>query len=398
MNSFKYRVYDSSGHEQKGEISAESELKARLALEQQGLLVVSLQQVQKSVQLSLFSNNQLTLDDMEFITAELSLLLRSGVKIDKSLQILARGKAGTAAGRMLTDLSDKVKRGEALATALSAYPVFDSLYINLVRMGEASGELPQIFAGLAQDLKFRKELKAKIFQALTYPMVVMTVCVLAVFFVFNFIVPQMAGLFDNAKNLPSYTTFVLNVSSWMQQYQFYALAVLVAAGFAFREALKQAQVQLWLDDVLIKLPLFKTAIVQVERIRFNTSMALMLNAGVTLDQAIELAAGTVKNRVVRQTLLNARTKIKRGTRLTDAFAGNAIYPDFLLSLLEVGEESGQLMAVFAEIADRSRNQFAGWAARIASLLEPLMIVVMGAIVGSVVVVMLLSIMSLNDGF
>ncbi|WP_306520503.1 type II secretion system F family protein [Rheinheimera sp.] len=398
MNSFKYRVYDSSGHEQSGEVQAESELKARLLLEQQGLLVVSLQQVQAQVKLSLFSNNQLTLDDMEFITAELSLLLRSGVKIDKSLQILARGKAGTAAGRMLTELSDRVKKGESLATALAAYPVFDSLYINLVKMGEASGELPQIFAGLAQDLKFRKELKAKIFQALTYPMVVMTVCVLAVFFVFNFIVPQMASLFDNAKNLPSYTTFVLNVSSWMQQYQFYALAALIAAGFACREALKQPQIQLWLDDVLIKLPLFKTAIVQVERIRFNTSMALMLNAGVTLDQAIELAAGTVKNRVVRQSLLNARTKIKRGIRLTDAFAGNAIYPDFLLSLLEVGEESGQLMAVFTEIADRSRNQFASWAARIASLLEPLMIVVMGAIVGSVVVVMLLSIMSLNDGF
>lgn len=398
MNSFKYRVYDSSGHEQQGEVQAESELKARLALEQQGLLVVSLQQVQAQVKLNLFSHNQLTLDDMEFITAELSLLLRSGVKIDKSLQILARGKAGTAAGRMLTDLSERVKKGESLAAALSAYPVFDSLYINLVKMGEASGELPQIFAGLAQDLKFRKELKAKIFQALTYPMVVMTVCVLAVFFVFNFIVPQMAGLFDNAKNLPSYTTFVLNVSNWMQQYQFYALAALIAAGVAFRQALKQTQVQLWLDDVLIKLPLFKTAIVQVERIRFNTSMALMLNAGVTLDQSIELAAGTVKNRVVRQTLLNARTKIKRGIRLTDAFAGNAIYPDFLLSLLEVGEESGQLMAVFSEIADRSRNQFANWAARIASLLEPLMIVLMGAIVGSVVVVMLLSIMSLNDGF
>lgn len=398
MQKFKYRAYDNSGHDQHGEVLANTEVDAREQLIQQGLLVVSIKRIGLTGELSFLNRAQISSSDLEFITTELSLLLRSGVKIDKGLKILAKGKAGTAAGQMLSDIADKVKRGETLANAMSEYNIFDSLYVNLVRMGEASGELPKIFSGLAQDLKFRQELKSRIMQALMYPMVVMVVCILAVFFVFNYIVPQMASLFDETRNLPGYTIFVLNVSTWMQQYQFYALGILILMAVVFRKALQKPELSLALDDVLIRLPVFRTAILQVERIRFNTSMALMLNAGVTLDRSIELATKTVKNRLISQNLTNARTKIKRGVRLTEAFRGNPVYPDFLLSLIEVGEESGQLASVFEEIAERCRNQFGAWASRLASLLEPIMILFMGVIVGSVVVIMLLSIMSLNDGF
>ena len=123
-----------------------------------------------------------------------------------------------------------------------------------------------------------------------------------------------------------------------------------------------------------------------------------LDAGVKLDNAIELAAGTVKNSALRQSVASARAKVKRGVSLTEALSSTPIYPDFYLSLLEVGEESGQLSVVFEEIASRSRNDFSSWTTKVTSLLEPLMILFMGGVVGSVVVVMLLSIMSVNDSF
>lgn len=398
MAIFEYKAYDSSGATVNSELTSNTLESAKLSLESEGLFLVSIKQKSTSEPLQLFRSEKLTLDELEFITSELSLLLRSGVKIDKSLHILSKGKTGTASGKLLSELSQSVKRGESLACALSHHPDFDNLYVNLVKVGEASGELSKVFAGLAQDLIFRKELKSKITQALTYPSVILVVCILAIVFVFNFIVPQMGGLFEGNDNLPSYTLFLLGASQWMQSYQWFLLAGVILSGIGIKVAMQKGLITDQLDETFIKLPVIKSAIHQIERIRFNTSMALMLDAGVQLDKAIELASGTVKNKQLRQGLLSAKAKIKRGISLTEALSASPIYPDFFISLLEVGEESGQLTPVFEEIANRSRNDFGSWTSRVTSLLEPLMILIMGGIVGSVVVVMLMSIMSVNDGF
>lgn len=398
MARFKFKAYDSTGAVINSEVQGESLDAVKALLSAQGMLLVAINEVGNSRSPALFSANRLTLDELEFITSELALLLRSGVKIDRSLAILAKGKSNTASGKLLADLSQAVKRGESLAEALSQHPHFDNLYVNLVRMGEASGELASVFAGLARDLKFRKELKAKIVQAMTYPLVIFCVCLLAIVFVFNFIVPQMGSLFEQNADLPVYTAFLLAASQWMQSYQWWFLSIVVLGVAAIKLLLQRGQLDSVLDDALIRLPVFRNAICQIERIRFNTSMALMLDAGVKLDNALELASGTIKNSHLRQTTLTARGKIKRGVSLTAALSNNPLYPDFYLSLLEVGEESGQLSLVFEEIASRSRNDFGNWTNRLTSLLEPLMILFMGGIVGSVVVVMLLSIMSVNDGF
>ena len=398
MAVFEYKAYDSSGNIVSSVIDSDTLENAQTKITSQGLLLLSLKPKQTTTGVSLFSSDKLSLHDLEFITSELALLLRSGVKIDRSLHILSKGKANTPSGRLLAELSLAVKRGESLTDALARHKHFDSLYLSLVRMGEASGELAEIFAGLARDLKFRKELQAKITQALVYPTVIFAVCVVAILFVFNYIVPQMSGMFENAENLPVYTSFLIGASNWMQQYQWWLLLVIALAGVGAKVAAQKGLLSRWLDQHLIKIPLIKGAIVQIERIRFNTSMALMLNAGVKLDTAIELAAGTIKNTLLRNSVATAKAKVKRGVGLTESLSNSPIYPDFYLSLLEVGEESGQLSQVFEEIASRSRNDFSSWTTKITSLLEPLMILFMGGVVGSVVVVMLLSIMSVNDTF
>lgn len=398
MARFKFKAYDTSGTVVNSETQADSLEAAKAALAAQGMLLVAINEVTGNRPSAILSSSKLSINELEFITSELALLLRSGVKIDRSLAILAKGKNNSASGKLLADLSNAVKRGDSLADALSQHPHFDNLYVNLVRMGEASGELASVFAGLARDLKFRKELKAKIVQAMTYPLVIFSVCLLAIVFVFNFIVPQMGSLFEQNADLPFYTAFLLAASNWMQSYQWWFLAAIILTGMGIKLLLQQGKLDTWLDDTLIRLPVFRNAICQIERIRFNTSMALMLDAGVKLDQALELAAGTIKNSQLRQLTIGARGKIKRGVSLTQSLQNNPLYPDFYLSLLEVGEESGQLSQVFDEIASRSRSDFGSWTSRLTSLLEPLMILFMGGIVGSVVVVMLLSIMSVNDGF
>jgi type II secretory pathway component PulF len=398
MTNYLYQAYDINGGRLEGIIEADSLDSAKQKLKQQKLIVISVKVDKKSsTNIQLFERTKVSLDELEFITSELAMLLKNGVKIDKSLGILQRNKPNGPASKLLNDLYIAVKRGDTLSDAMQAHPeVFDLLYINLVRLGEASGDLAHVFVKLSIDLKFRSELKRKIIQSLTYPLVIFSVCILCILFIFNYIVPQMSGLFDGLPEIPIYTEILLDVSKWMQSYQWFLFAAIIASVVGLISAFKNPIAKRALDELMLKLPLIKGAQLVIERIRFNSGLTMMLDAGISIDKAIGLAAGSVNNRFIRQGLLAAREQIKKGESLTISLGRSPIYPDFFQSLLEVGEESGNLAPVFDEIASRSRSDFESWADNMTSILEPLLILTMGGIVGSVVVTMLLSIISVND--
>lgn len=398
MSIFIYQAYDSHGGRIDGQIEADSFEEAKQELKKQKLTLTSLK-ADKEVtnSFTLFERNKISLEELEFITSELAILLKNGVKIDKSLSILHRNKPQGPASKLLYELHTAVKRGSMLSDAMAEQPeVFDLLYVNLVRLGEASGDLAYVFVKLSADLKFRSELKRKIIQSLTYPMVIFAVCILCILFIFNYIVPQMSGLFDGLPELPIYTEILLNVSSWMQSYQWFLFLGIIACVAALIGAFRNPVAKQRLDEIMLRMPLIKGALLVIERIRFNSALTMMLEAGISIDKALELAAGSVNNRFIRQGLIAAKEHIKKGAGLTESLGRSPIYPDFFLSLLEVGEESGKLAPVFEEIASRSRSEFESWADNMTSILEPLLILTMGGIVGSVVVTMLLSIISVND--
>ena len=398
MALYKYQAYDVNGGRLEGSINAETLESAKGKLVQQKLIITSLKAEKVTAEgIILFERKKVSLEELEFITSELAILLKNGVKIDKSLSILQRNKPNGATSKLLNDLYMAVKRGSMLSDAMQEHPeVFDLLYINLVRLGEASGDLAHVFVKLSIDLKFRSELKRKIIQSLTYPLVIFSVCILCILFIFNYIVPQMSSLFDGLPEIPIYTEILLNVSQWMQNYQWFLFAAIVASIVGLVSAFKNPIAKRTLDELMLKMPLIKGAQLVIERIRFNSALTMMLDAGISIDKAIELAAGSVNNRFIRQGLLAAKEQIKKGESLTASLGRSPIFPDFFQSLLEVGEESGKLAPVFEEIASRSRSDFESWTDNMTSVLEPLLILTMGGIVGSVVVTMLLSIISVND--
>ncbi|MBD58453.1 MAG: secretion system protein [Pseudoalteromonadaceae bacterium] len=397
MALFNYKAYDSSGAKSEGLIEATSEQDAISKLKAQKLLPYSVNEEQKKSSLGLLFQSKVSLADLEFLTAELSLLLATGVRIDRGLDIIRRTKAKASLAQMLANISSSIKKGSSLSQALRAYPdVFDNLYCNLIELGEASGNLSEIFAGIAKDLKFKRELQRKIIGSLTYPCVILFVCILSIFFIFNFIIPKMADMFGQLSTLPWYTQLMLSISEWMGNYQvFLALAVMLSVP-ALIWASKQADFQRWWHKTALKLPVIANASITVERIRFNSGLSLMLKAGVPIDQALELAAGNIKNHVLNHEMNIARKKVKRGSQLTPTLQQTSLYPPFYISLLEVGEESGNLDIVFDEIANRSRQDFETWTDNMTSLIEPLMILFMGGFVGGIVVIMLMSMISLND--
>ena len=219
--------------------------------------------------------------------------------------------------------------------------VFDPLYCNLIELGEASGNLSEIFRDLAKDLKFKRDLRSKIIGSLTYPLVIFFVCLLSIFFIFNFIIPKMAGMFSGADDLPWYTQAMLDTSAWMTQYQGLLVVGLIAGIFTIIAGAKQSRVQKWWQGISLKLPVIKRAVLLVERIRFNSGLAMMVKAGVPIDKALGLSTGNIKNQSLHREMTIAKQKVQRGSALTPAFKQTSLYPDFFCFFTRSGGRVGQ---------------------------------------------------------
>lgn len=397
MTVYTYKAYDRSGAKVDGQLEANDKILAFAELKKQGLMPTEVKELPTEANGIFIFNKKVSLSDLEFLTSELSLLLESGVRIDRGIDIIKKTKAKPALAKLLNDISKNLKKGGSLAESFKEHDkIFDPLYCNLIELGEASGNLSEIFAGLAKDLKFRRELQRKIISSLAYPLVIFFVCLLSIFFIFNFIIPKMATMFEGADNLPWYTDAMLSTSEWMIQYQGLLFLGIIGGVFGLIAAFKRPAFAKWWQNFSLKLPIIKKATITIERIRFNSGLAMMVKAGVQIDRAIGLSAGNIKNQHLKREIDIVKNKIKGGSALTPALKQTSLYPDFYISLLEVGEESGNLERVFNEIANRSRQEFESWTERMTTMLEPLMILFMGGFVGGVVVMMLLSMVSINE--
>src|SRR5690606_15109244 len=320
MPQFEYEGFDKSGARVNGSIAADSLMQAQQQLKQQGLLLKTVkEETALSQSESLFSTDKVGIADIEFLTAELSLLLDSGLKIDKGIELLKSANKKPSLTRLLNKISAELRSGKQLSQVLAGFPeYFDPLYINLVSIGEKTGKLADIFRQLAEDLAFRRDLQKKISQALTYPMVILFVCIASVLFIFNYVVPNMATMFERQQDLPFYTTLLLSTSAWLQQYQWYLFIALLLAGFALVQGKKQPAFQQRWQWLAIRLPVVSSAIMLVERIRFNSGLAMMLQAGVAVDQAMDLANGNIRQPELSAEMQIAIGKIKRGEQLSAA--------------------------------------------------------------------------------
>lgn len=391
MNRYSYKAFDQAGTPLNGVVSAQDQDDARQQLKARGLLVRDLQPEQK--RRNFIINKKLSLSDLEFLTAELSVLLDAGLKIDKGVEVLARSASKPAQAELLNKISGDLKKGLQLSQVLRQTGVFDALYINLVEIGEATGQLAQMFRKLAEDLAFRRDLQQKVTQAMTYPAVVLSVCLGALLFILNFVVPNMAQMFRGQQDLPIYTEILLGTADWFGQYQWFLLLFLLGLAALVKSSWHKPQWQAVISRTQLRLPFLRTLTLLLERIRFNGALSMMLNAGVSIDQAMTLAAGSVRQPQLRHELESAIARVKRGEQLSAVLGQSRIYPQFYQSLLVVGEETGELGRIFNEITHRSQKEFSQWVLRFTSLLEPLMILFMGGLVGGVVVILMMSITS-----
>ena len=399
MATFKYVAYDANGKKVESTVEADNQgIAQQILVQERKLMVSAINEVKAGGGgISLFSRRKAGGRDLEFLTSELSLLLESGVKFDKAVDLLAKAKRSTPIGEVLGQISGKLKSGSTIADAFGHFgKLFNNLYVNLLKIGEESGALAPVFQGLTRDLRYRNDLRQTIIQATTYPLIILAVCVLSVVLIFNYIVPNMASLFDGVEDLPIQTRAILAMSDWMIAYQFYVLAIFVAITAAIIHNRNNPKMQQWFHQRSRLVPGVRHVVDMSERIRFCSSMSLLLNAGIAMDQAVRLSAGNSANSEIRRELEGVGDQIRKGTHLSKALSDTTLFPELFVSLIEIGEESGEVTRIFTDLSERSRNEFTNWVNRVTSLLEPLLIITMGLFVGGIVVTMMLSVMSINQ--
>ncbi len=394
---FEYKAVDAQGGRHQGFIEAVDKLEAQQKLMADGIHPLEINALSSSTSIRGLFEKGVSLDELEFFTSQLSLLLESGVRVDKGIDIILQSNVNPALNRLLAKISSSLKKGTSLSEAFSEHDdLFDPLYINLLKIGETSGNLPEVLNRLADDLKFRKELKSQISQALTYPSVIMAVCVLAVYFVLTFIVPKMAGIFTDISQAPWYTQVIIGVSNFFVENEVFIIGgvvlAIVSLSYAFKQPHIRSKIYVWAS----RLPGVGNIILTAERIRFASSMAMMLDAGLQLDTTLELTSNTLKHEDLKRDTKQALKQLKSGKQLSAVLSKTRIFPDFFLSIIKVGEETGTLPKVFKEVAERSRGDLDQVIKKLTTLLEPLMLVFMGGFVGGIVISMLMSMVSIND--
>lgn len=398
--TFHFRAVASDGKLRTGTLAAETDKSVVQELRRQGLVpvYVGAEKKKTGLDLTLPSLNRGKRKDVLFFTQELSTLLNAGIPVDRSLSITAELTTRGQFRSVVVDIVRVLKSGKSLADSLATHPAhFSELYINMVRAGEASGSLSQIFDRLAEFERTRDDLRGYIISSLIYPGLLTVVGLASIFILLNFVVPRFATIFsDPHMTIPTPTLVMLQLSAFVQAYWAPTAIGLAVALIAFRAYITTTPGKLWWDGFRLRVPLLGDALRKAETARFARAMGTLVAASVPLVQSLGISRGILNNRRIAGTLEAIAQGVKRGEGIATPLARAGEFPPLASHLLSVGEETGHLDAMFNRMADIYENETRTAIRRFTSIFEPMIILVMGLMVGTLILSMMLAITSIND--
>ena len=398
--AFHFRAVASDGKVRSGTLSANTDKLAAAELRRQGLIPVYVGSEQKKagVELRLPTFDRSKRRDVLFFTQEISTLLNAGVPLDRALGITAELTERSAFRALILNVLRILKGGKSLADSLAAHPShFSELYVNMVRAGEASGGLAVIFERLAEFERSKDDLRSYIISSLIYPALLASVGLASIFILLNFVVPRFAGIFaDSRMKIPLPTQLMLSVSQFVQSYCWMAAAALAAFIVAWRLYTATAAGRLWWDGARLKIPMLGDALRKAETARFARAMGTLVANAVPLVQSIGISAAILNNLTISRALAGVAQGVKRGEGIAAPLRRAAVFPPLAAHLLTVGEETGRLDQMFHRMADIYENDTRSSIKRFTSVFEPIVILVMGVMVGALILSMMLAITSIND--
>jgi general secretion pathway protein F len=399
MATFFFRAVASDGKLRTGSLTAESDKTVARELRKQGLTPIYVGVEQKKpfeLKLPAFARGHRR--DVLFFTQELSTLLNAGVPIDRALNITGELTERSQFRFIVLDVLRVLKGGKSLADSLAVHPdYFSDLFVNMVRAGEASGSLASVFERLAEFEKSRDELRNYIISSMIYPALLALVGLSSIIVLLTYVVPKFASVFAESRmKIPVPTMIMLEVSKIVQAYWWMAASAVTVAAVIFRTYIRTIAGRLWWDTIRLRIPLLGDALRKAETARFARSMATLVAHSVPLVQSIGIAGAILNNRMIAGALGEVALGVKRGEGIAGPVRKAAVFPPLAAHLLTVGEETGRLDQMFARMAEIYETDTRAAIKRFTAIFEPLVILVMGVLVGALILSMLLAITSIND--
>lgn len=399
MTSYYFKAVASDGKLRTGTLSAESDRRVAVELRKQGLTPVYVgTEPKRSLELKLPSFASGKRRDVLFFTQELSTLLSAGVPLDRALSITSELTERAGFKRVVQDIIHVLKGGRTLADSLGTRPeYFSELYINMVRAGEASGSLATVFERLAEFERTRDDLRNYIVSSMVYPVLLSLVGIVSVFILLNWVIPRFADVFNQSHvEMPLPTKVMLEASHLMHTYALPFFGGLAAFIIGMILYVRTARGRLWWDTLRLKIPMLGDALRKAETARFARAMGTLVQNSVPLVQSIGIASAILNNKRISGSLGIVSQGVKRGEGIAAPLKKAGQFPPLAGHLLMVGEETGRLDQMFHKMADIYEVDTKTAIRRFTALFEPLVILVMGIVVGSLILSMLLAITSIND--
>lgn len=398
LQTYEWTGLDSRKRKISGEQEAPNPAFVKTLLRRQGINVT---RVRKKSGRSVLFAKPITGKQVALATRQIATLINAGIPIAQSVSAVARGVDNPRLAEMLDKIRRDVEGGNSLSNSIRKYPgIFDRLYINLVSVGEESGTLDHLLLKIASYLERIEEIKGKIKAAMFYPIMVLAVAVAIVSIMLIFVIPEFENLFSSfGAGLPTLTQSMIDFSQWFREWWYVFFISLIIAFFVLRAMYKRStKMQHAMDRITLYLPIFGPVLRKAIVARYCRTLSTMFGAGVPLVDGLSAVAGATGNRVYYEACYRIRRDVSTGRPLQVSMAQTRLFPPMVLQMVGTGEETGELETMLTKTADYFENEVNDAVDAMSSLIEPIMIVILGGIVGTIVVAMYLPIFKLAAAF
>lgn len=390
---FEWEGKDRNGKQVRGETRAGGENQVQSSLRRQGIMPLKIKKRRMS------AGKSIKPKDMAIFTRQLATMMKAGVPLLQAFDIVGRGNPNPSVTRLLNDIRNDVETGTSLSVAFRKYPLyFDNLYCNLVEAGEAAGILDQLLDRLAVYMEKTEAMKSKIKSALMYPISVLVVAFVVTAVIMIFVVPAFKEVFSNfGADLPGPTLAVIAISEIFVQYWWLIFGGIGGTIYFFMQAWRRnKKMQVIMDRIMLKLPIFGVLVEKSCIARWTRTLSTMFAAGVPLVEALDSVGGAAGNSVFEMATVKIQQEVSTGTALTQAMTNANLFPSMVLQMCAIGEESGSIDHMLGKSADFYEAEVDDMVAGISSLMEPIIIVILGTVIGGIVVAMYLPIFKLGQ--
>lgn len=403
MAAFRYEALDSAGHTTRGVIEADGLRQARSRMREQGLTVIKVSAV---TQETLHSGSGqrwrmrkgISSAQLSMLTRQLATLLDAGLPLEQSFSALIEQSEDESVRQILAGVRSELLSGNTLAQGMGQYQsVFPDIYRALIKAGEASGELGHVMMRLADYTESRQVLRQKVVLAFVYPAIVTVVALMVVMGLLIYVVPQVVSVFQQShQTLPLLTRMLIGLSSALQATWMYLLLAVAGGVFFVRTLLKRDEIRFQWHMRLLRLPMLGRLVRGLNTARMASTLSILAGSGVPLLVSLQAAAGVVTNLPMRRALEDAAKKVREGVTLSRALAASGLFPPILVHLIASGESSGKLDTMLDRAATQQEQEIGNYTSVLTSLMEPVLILIMGGVVLTIVLAILMPIIEMNQ--